>query len=333
MFNKIKYPALNAKMRGMYANSLNKDELDELLRQNNLKDTIYYLKNKFPSLDNIDESMHRKEIEQELDNLFINNILKIEKYLNAEEKNIFRSFLLKYELDCVKNVLRNITTNRDLTKYLKDIDNWTNKLFNEIRGINSVKSKKEFFEILKKQEYYCILQEYEEIDSIKLEEVEVRLDKFYFTKIYNLSESLSLEFKDIIGSEIDLLNIVWCYRSRKNFGYFDDEIRNIIIPINYKIRKDIINKLIETEDFEEVKYLLQKTPYKNVFTTKDYIEHDKGKFLNDKYLKCFKRELFDICTVFCNINLLDIEIKNIINIIEGIRYKLDKSEIQKRIII
>ena len=156
MFNKIKYPALNAKMRGMYANSLNKDELDELLRQNNLKDTIYYLKNKFPSLDNIDESMHRKEIEQELDNLFINNILKIEKYLNAEEKNIFRSFLLKYELDCVKNVLRNITTNRDLTKYLKDIDNWTNKLFNEIRGINSVKSKKEFFEILKKQEYYYI---------------------------------------------------------------------------------------------------------------------------------------------------------------------------------
>ena len=47
----------------------------------------------------------------------------------------------------------------------------------------------------------------------------------------------------------------------------------------------------------------------------------------------FRTKLFDICTVFCNINLIDIEIKNIINIIEGIRYNLDKSEIQRKIIV
>ena len=44
-------------------------------------------------------------------------------------------------------------------------------------------------------------------------------------------------------------------------------------------------------------------------------------------------ELFDISTVFAIINLTDVEIKNMINIIEGIRYKIDRNEIQKKIII
>ena len=39
MFNKLKYPALNAKLKGMYASQLTKEELYELIRQNNIKET------------------------------------------------------------------------------------------------------------------------------------------------------------------------------------------------------------------------------------------------------------------------------------------------------
>ena len=138
MTNKLKYPALNAKMKGMYANHLNNEELEELLRQTSLKEAIYFLKTKFPSLENLSEDTHRKELEQELNNLFIVDIIKLCKYLNKDEIKIFMQFLSKYEINCVKNVFRNVTTNRDAKINLKNIDNWTGKMFSSINGINNI---------------------------------------------------------------------------------------------------------------------------------------------------------------------------------------------------
>ncbi len=333
MFNKLKYPALNAKLKGMYATQFTKEELTELIRQNNIKETIYFLKAKFPSLENINENMHRKELEQELNNLFIINILKICKYLNKKEKEIFMQFLSKYEINCVKNVFRNIATNRDASVSLKNIDNWTTKMFTNINGINQIKEETEFLELIESQEYYKIFKEYEEqIDNVPLEEIEVKLDKYYFCQVYELAEKENKELQDIIGTEIDLLNIIWIYRAKKYFKYSADEIKQIIIPINYKLSKSILRELLNVTNYEDIFEIVEKTKYKNVFKNENDLEHDKNEFLYKKYMKYFKTKLFNICTVFCNINLIDIEIKNIINVIEGIRYNIDKSEIQKKII-
>ena len=94
-----------------------------------------------------------------------------------------------------------------------------------------------------------------------------------------------------------------------------------------------MEELLNCSDFNELKTVLDKTIYRKVFCEETKIEYEKDKYLYDINIKIFRTKMFDISTVFCNINLIDIEIKNIINIIEGIRYKLDKSEIQKKIII
>jgi len=62
-------------------------------------------------------------------------------------------------------------------------------------------------------------------------------------------------------------------------------------------------------------------------------EFKTNKYLYNINRKIFRTKLFDISTVFAIINLTDVEIKNMINIIEGIRYKIDRNEIQKKIII
>lgn len=334
MVNILKYPAINAKMKGMYANNFSKSELEELLRQTNLKDAIFILKSKFPSLENINENLHRKELEQELNNLFIIDILKLLKYLNKNEKRVLMEFITKYQINCVKNVFRNLTTNEDVQSNLKNIDNWTNKIFKSIDGINHTNEEKEFLELIKSEDYFKIFEEYEEIiDNAPLDEIEVKLDKFYFQKIYKASKNVNKEFQNMIGTEIDLLNITWIYRAKQYFYYSSDEIKKIIIPINYKLSKEKTYKLINSSDFEEMKNILDETVYKKIFKSKETLEHDRDKFLYDMYIKLFRTKLFNICTVFCNINLIDIEIKNIINIIEGIRYKVDKTEIQKRLIV
>lgn len=334
MIPSVRYPALNAKMKGMYANNLSKQDYDELLSQTNLKDAIIFLKNKFPILENLNENMHRKAIEQELDNLYIYVILKLFKYLNKSEVEIFMQILSKYEIGCVKNVFRNVTTNTDSKEYLKNIDNWTTSMFKQIDGINDVTEETEFLELIKSQDYYKIFKEYEDIiENAPLEEIEVKLDKFYFQKIYNLSKKINKNMLNIVGTEIDLLNVIWIYRSKKYFNYSKDEIRKILIPVNYKINKSKLEELLNCSDFNDIKSVLDKTIYKKVFTEENRMEYEKDRFLHDINIRIFRTKMFDISTVYAILNLIEIEIENIINIIEGIRYKLDKLEIQKKIII
>ena len=334
MSNLLKYPAINAKLKAMHSKILNKEEYEELIKQGHLKDVIYFLKNKFYILENINENMHREQIEKELNNLFIVDVIKLNKYLNKSEKNLYMSFISKYELNCVKNVFRNVTTNKDVVNNLKNIDNWTHEIFKNIDGINNINEEKEFLEIIKKEDYYSIFEEYESIiENAPLEDIEVKLDKYYFKKIYLLSKKVNKDLQEIIGKEIDLLNVIWIYRAKNFFGYNLDQIKNIIIPINYKINKEKMNSLINSSSFEDVKQILNNTIYKNVFKDEKNIEYDKNTFLNSVYLKKFQTELFNITTIFCYMNLVDFEIKNIINIIEGIRYGININEIQKRIIV
>lgn len=334
MSNILKYPAINAKLKGMHSKILGKQELDELIRQANLKDAIYFLKNKFKILEIINENMHREQIEQELNNLFISDIIKLSKYLNESEMSIFMKFISKYEINCVKNVFRNVTTNKDVVTNLKNIDNWTNKVFRKIDGINNISEEKDFLQIIKNEGYYKIFKEYENvIENAPLEEIEVKLDKYYFEEIFKLSKKVNQNLVEIIGKEIDLLNIIWIYRSKKYFKYKPEQIKKLLISINYKISKEEMNKIINSSDFDEMKKILENTIYKNVFDNENNIEYNKNKYLYYIYMKIFRTKVFNICTIFCYMNLVDIEIKNIINIIEGIRYGIDRREIQKRIII
>lgn len=334
MIPNLRYPALNAKMKCMYANNLSNQDYEELLNQTNLKDAIIFLKNKFPVLENLNENMHRKAIEQELNNLFIYVILKLFKYLSKSETDIFMQILSKYKINCVKNVFRNVTTNTDMAENLKNIDNWTTNMFKQIDGINDITEETEFLELIKSEDYYKVFKEYEDIiDNAPLEEIEVKLDKFYFQKVYNLSKKINKSMQHIVGTEIDLLNIVWIYRAKKYFNYSKDEIRKILIPVNYRINKNKLEELLSCADFNDIKSVLNTTIYKKVFTEENRLEYEKDKFLHDINIKLFRTKMFNICTVYAILNLIDIEIKNIINIVEGIRYKLEKSEIRKKIII
>lgn len=42
----VKYPNLNSKIKGMYAKRITKNDLEDLIKQNNLKNAILLLKSK-----------------------------------------------------------------------------------------------------------------------------------------------------------------------------------------------------------------------------------------------------------------------------------------------
>ena len=331
MIKEIKYPAINAKMKCMYANNFGREEIDELLSQMDLIGAISFLKSKFKSLDNLKPDSNRREIEKALNTVYIDEILKIYRYLNKSDREFLTKLLLRQEILCLKNVFRNVVTNRDIKRNIGDVSYWTENLFTNIDGIDDVTTKEEFYEIIKKEEYSPIFKEYIESEEMELDELEVKLDKYYFEKTFSLAKN-NKTIEKLIGIEIDLNNLSWIVRSKKFFGYSKEEISTLLIPIEYNLNKKIIDKMLDAKSFDELNQLLDNTKYSNIFKSEETVEHDIDVFLFKEYKKVYRNKIFDIRAMYVVFNLINTDIRNIINIIEGIRYSKDIKQIKEKLV-
>ena len=328
----IKYPNINSKMKGMYAKRITKFDLEDVIKQNNFKNAILLLKAKCDIFKNSNEDMDRLEIESLLEKDQINDILKIKKLLNKKDKEIFEIFLLQYEIKCVKSIFRKLFSNDKTNDIIvQNVKMWTDALFNDIKGIETVQDFYEFFKAIKRMKYNKILKKYQEQKNINVFEVENYIDKIYFEKLYDKVKDEE-NAKKIIGSEIDLLNVLWIFRVKKYYNFENEKVSQIIIKRYYKLKPNIIKKVIQTNSFEEIKGIMKQTVYKSVFTEENNLEENIDKYLYKTNKKIFQNDVMSIAYIFAYINIIDYENNDIINTIEGIRYNMDKAEILKRLV-
>ena len=300
----VKYPNINAKLKGMYAKRITKTDLSDLIKQNNLKNAVLLLKSKSNIFKNADENIDRLEIESLLEEDQIEDILKIKRLLGKKDEEIFDLFLLQYEIKCIKSIFRKLFSD-DKTDdiIIQNVKRWTVRIFDDIKGIETVQNFYEFFEAIKRMKYNKILKKYQEQEKINVFEVENEMDKLYFGTLYD-KVKLDANLKKIIGSEIDLLNVLWIFRIKKYYNF----------------------------DSEEIKEIMEKTVYKAVFTQEEDFEQKIDQYLYDINKKIFQNDIMSVAYIFAYINIIDYENNDIINTIEGIRYNMDKKEILKRLV-
>ena len=328
----IKYPNLNAKLKGMYEKRISKSDLEDLVKQNSLKNAILLLKSKYDIFKNSDENIDRLEIESLLEKDQINNILKIKKLLNKKDTEIFEMFLLQYEIKCVKSIFRKLFSD-DKTDdiVIQKVKMWTVTLFSDIKGIETVQNFYEFFEAIKRMKYNKILKKYQEQDNINVFEVENEIDKLYFETLYDMIKN-EVNSKKIIGSEIDLLNVLWIFRIKKYYNFENEKINQILIKRYYKLKPNTMKKIEQANTFEEIKEIMKDTVYKDVFFDENNLEENIDKYLYEINKKIFRNDMTSIAYVLAYVNMIDYENNDIINTIEGIRYNMDKTEILKRLV-
>ena len=87
----LKYPNLNAKLKAMYANRLTKENINDLIKQSNVKNVVLMLKNKSDLFKNTQEKIDRLEIEKLLDESLLSDILKIKKLLNKSDNKLINN--------------------------------------------------------------------------------------------------------------------------------------------------------------------------------------------------------------------------------------------------
>lgn len=327
----IKYPSINAKLKGMYAKRLKNDDLQDLAKQNNLKSAVAILKNKSLSLNVLSEDADREQIEKVLNGEIIYDIEKIVKYLDKNDTQIFNLLISKYEIRCIKRAIKLLYSKNE---YDENIKIWTNTIFTDLKGLESIKSIDEFLKIINNTKYKKILKKYfvNKDTEYSIFEIENELDKMYLKSIYN-SAGNNKNLKKMIGAKIDFTNILWIYRMKKYYNFSEDKIEKSIIDINYALKKNQILSLVKAKNIEELNEILKKTVYSNIATDDIYeLECNMKKYLHGLYIKNFKSNLLSINCIYSYLNLVELENKDIISIIEAVRYGIDKEKLLKKLI-
>ena len=255
----IKYPAIDAKLKGMYAKQLSNTDLLELIRQPDSISVISSLKTKFKPLEFLKDDATRVETEDALDSVLIEDIKKIRIYLSEEEKKIFDIFISKYEIKCLKSILKNLISSSKIESNTADVDVWVNKIFKNIQGIVTAQTIPEYIDSVQKSDYAKTIEELVSKDNIPIFELETKLDKEYFLHLQRSIQNKSKEVKNIVGTRIDTLNIIWILRAKKYYSLSNEELKNLLIPIYYNLRKSNIEELIDANSFDEIQGILSKT--------------------------------------------------------------------------
>ena len=327
----IKYPSINAKLKGMYAKRLKNDDLQDLAKQNNLKSAVAILKNKSSSLSVLSEDADRDQIEKVLNGEIIYDIEKIVKYLDKNDTQIFNLLISRYEIRCIKRAIKLLYSKNEFDENIKI---WTNTIFTDLKGLESIKSIDDFFKIINNTKYKKILKKYFENKNMEYSifEIENELDKIYLKSIYN-SAGNNKNLKKMIGTKIDFTNILWIYRMKKYYNFSEEQIEKSIIDVNYALKKNQIALLVKAKNIEELNEILKKTVYSNIATDDIYeLECNMKKYLHGLYIKNFKSNLLSINCIYSYLNLVELENKDIISIIEAVRYGIDKEKLLKKLI-
>ena len=107
------------------------------------------------------------------------------------------------------------------------------------------------------------------------------------------------------------------------------DIYALLIPIHYKIKKDVLKDLVETSSLDEFFTLTDQTYYTQKYKPEDQqftIERIYSDCLNRLYLADRRRNPYSIATINTYLFQKEEEIQKITTVIECIRYGMQPRE-------
>lgn len=178
------------------------------------------------------------------------------------------------------------------------------------------------------------------MQQIRFEEKSPNIDAAYFIKAWESIETFKGKqmrriMREIFGTQIDWLNIMWIYRARHFFHQQPEEIGKMLIPIHYKLRKEECRKLLEAQQPEEFQGILANTSY---YRGRDALVRIQDEIsyhyvMGKMYRRVCRKYPFSIAPVFYYFYEKEQEIEHLTTVLEGIRYQIPSKDIREMILL
>jgi len=338
----IIYAAVNTKIRALEKDFLEREDYLNMIRKKSVVDVAHYLKEntsygkllKEISIDNIS----RRDLEDILKNNMIKNMDKLIYYFRDDYKELIRSLYMKYEIEDLKILSRSIFNGKKLETIEKSLS-FLGK-YSRVNPEKLFKSRtiRDLIYSLEGSEFFEFLIPLVDGRRENLFRFEMALDMGYFSIIQRRKLKISPEDRKILkkweGLLADLYNIQWVYRGKKFYSLSPEELLNYTINFGDKLTFRERKAMCYEKNLEELYKMITDTIYGFLFKKEEmyrdiYMERRINRFMYYK-LKALNRQFpLSIIQTIGYVWSFEFEIRDIISIVEGIRYNIPPEEAKK----
>ena len=301
--------AILSKSRAMYGKRLTESDYKKLLSCGSVPEVLTYLKgnSKYaPLMSKLSEkTVRRRDLEAVLRQKLFQDYESLCRYEITVGEDFARYTVMKAEIGQIIHYLIMLSSGEP-HKFYSTLP----KYFLRISSVNftamaGAQTYDEFLSVIRKSDYYKLLEPFrpKKGEKLNLADIENTLYNNMFGKVYEIIEKTSGEEKN---------NLV-------NFGSLNERQ---------------ISELCSANDTKELFALMKQTAPGKVISKLDYtfIFEIPRRALYEESYKSMYFSVNPSVVLVAFYNLEEAEINNIINIIEGVRYKADTEKIRKLLI-
>ncbi len=329
----LNYSGIITKTKAMSASLLTEKDYEKVIGFETVQDIISFLK-EHPGYQQIfkdmDTGIHRGDIEHELIHSLQMAYAKLYRFASIKQRRAIQIFFCRFEVIVIRLCLQGIMNEEailDLSMF-EEFFKRHSKL--NLLAMTSQSSIGGLIEVLKGTDYYQVLKEVECIDKPSLFDYETRLDIYYFEQMWKLKDKFlskkeNAVYTDIIGRNIDILNLMWIYRFKTYFNTDNGKIMRSIIPIHYKLSKKIVADMVATETITELNEMIKRGPYRKLFGEEincKEMEAGYQRYLYKIYQTHARQNPMSIIPVEYFLYLKERELDKLTTALECVRYHL-----------
>ena len=344
MLDSFSTNATVAKIRSIYGSMLTRDDFREMISKRNVAEIVDFLsstKRFAEPLKDIDpNTVHRGFLESRLMRFSIDTYLRLTSFQGLEDKP-FYNYLIK-KIECRQLIsLVNAVNNGLNDSFVTSLPSYVfkgSKL--DLIACARCRSIPEVTNVLKGTAYYKVFKSFEldENGRADLTDAELKLRTKYFSDLLaSIKESFfgseREEITEVVRREVDIINMINAYRMKAYFGYSPEEIKKSSLPFS-QLSKRVMDHVYESEDAPAMLTSIRKTVYgKEMTDEQDSIE--SGMSLRAlRYMRhTIARSTSTPVVLYAFMYICETELKNIVRVVEGVRYDVDSAMIEKMLMI
>lgn len=341
--NLMQYSGLLTKTRAMEGCLLSKDELQQMTELATVNEAINFLKNTRAYgiiFQGRDEVWHRGQAEAVIVNSLYQDFEKLYRFADAKQRQSFIYILFRYEINILKLCLKQLfQTNKQGNDVFIDDFFYKHVRFS-MDKVEKASTLQEFEQSLQGTIYEKAFMQMHKSNGMSYVDYAMGLDIYFYTSVFkSIKRMKRSELKEILleiyGTQIDWLNIMWIYRSKRFYGQTQAELVAATIPYVYRLKKEELKALLNASELSELNKILENTGY---FKGKDaYVQMEDEisyhKIMDSMYKRVCRKHGVSIAPVLGYLYRKEQEIGRLTTILEGIRYQLPAGEIKDLILI
>lgn len=337
--------ALATKVHAMFGKRLTGENYRELVRKQSVGEIAVYLKQQTYYADLLhdvnESSVHRGQLENVLRRAIYEDYTRMLVYISPNGRKFYRFFLVRMEIDEILSYLRYLNAGRE-TEYLFSLPSYFAEHADfDLYSLAKVRSFDELLRLLANTPYGEILKKYDPASADVQDSVQIdnAFDRYYYQYLNRAIENNFAgqdkdKLKRAVGVQIDLLNITQIIRLKRYFNAPAEYIRSLLIPHTVRVKRETLDKMVESADADAALAVLADTRYAEFFAqgSFEYIEEGANRVLYDYNRKLLATSTSSAVAMMAYLNLKQLELQNIITIIESVRYGLHPAETEKLLV-